>query len=154
VTLSSTRLLLSIQFILTMKRGDDSTRPCRSPTPTANGCDLTPPTRTQTSEQKYNDLATSNRRPSTPHSRNTPRSFYEEAGGMLSRGRQNMYRRLGVLPEFLENLLVSKILVFSATARANISPDIIPFWFNYFAVSFSRFLACICPRGLKREIPG
>ena len=142
------------KFILTMNRGDDSTRPCPSPTPTANGCDWNPPPRTQTSKQGYNDLATSNRRPSKPYSRNTPGSFYEEPGSMFSPGRQNMYRRLGVLPEFLENLLGSKILVFSDTARANISPDIIQFWFNYFATSFSRFLACIFPRGIKREIPG
>jgi len=40
-----------------------------------NGRDLTLPTRTQTSEQEYSDFTTSNRRPSTPHSRNTPQSF-------------------------------------------------------------------------------
>jgi len=33
-----------------MKRSDDSTHPCRGPTPTVNGCDLT------TSEQEYIDL--------------------------------------------------------------------------------------------------
>jgi len=31
---------------------EEYTHPCRSPTPTVNGCDLTPPTRTQTSEQE------------------------------------------------------------------------------------------------------
>jgi len=56
-----------------MKRSEDSTHPCRMPT--VNGCDLTPPTRTQTSEQEYSDLTHSNRRPSTPYSRNTSNSF-------------------------------------------------------------------------------
>jgi len=40
-----------------------------------NGRDVTLPTRTQTSEQKYSDLMANNRRPSTPYSRNTPQSF-------------------------------------------------------------------------------
>ena len=61
--------------MLTMKRSDDSTHPCRSPTPTVNGRDVTLPTRTQTSEQKYRDLMANNRRPSAPYSRNTPQSF-------------------------------------------------------------------------------
>jgi len=30
-------------------------------TPTVNGCDLSPPTRTQTSEQEYNELMATNR---------------------------------------------------------------------------------------------
>jgi len=49
-----------------MKRTGDSTPLCRSPTLTVNGCDLTPPTRTQTFEQENSYLA-SNRRPSTPY---------------------------------------------------------------------------------------
>jgi len=70
-------------LMLTMKRSDDSTYPYyRSPTPTLNGRDLTLPTRTQRSEQKYSDLAASNRRPSTPYSRKTPQSF--------SKGTQSM----------------------------------------------------------------
>ena len=43
------------------EEGGDRTHPCRSPIPTVNGCDLTPPTRAQTSEQEYSDLTTSNR---------------------------------------------------------------------------------------------
>jgi len=39
-----------------MKRSGDNTHPCLRPTPTVNGCDLTPPTWTQTSEQEYSDL--------------------------------------------------------------------------------------------------
>jgi len=61
--------------MLTMKRSGDNTHPCRTPTPTVNGRDLTLPTRTHTSEQEYSDLAASNRRPSTPYSRNTPERF-------------------------------------------------------------------------------
>jgi len=63
--------------MLTMKRNGGSTHPCRSPTSTVNGRDLTLPKRTQTSEQEYSELAASNRRPSTPYSRNTPQSFSE-----------------------------------------------------------------------------
>ena len=65
-------------LMLTMKRSDGSTHPyCRSPTPTLNGRDLTLPTRTQTSEQEYSDLAASNRRSSTACSRNTPQSVWQ-----------------------------------------------------------------------------
>jgi len=81
--------------MLTIKRSDGSTHPhCRSPTPTLNGRELTLPTRTQTSELEYSDLVASNRRPSTPYSRNTPRVFHKEHGRMLSRGPQSMWRRL------------------------------------------------------------
>jgi len=60
-----------------MKRSSDSTHHCRSPTPTLNGCDLTPSTRTQSSEQEYSYsyLTASMGNPSTPYSRNTPESF-------------------------------------------------------------------------------
>jgi len=81
-----------------MKWSGDSTHPCRSPTPTVNGRDLTFLTWTQTSEQEYSDLTASNRRPSTPYSRNTPKAFHEESGRMLSRGRQNMCRRFWHTP--------------------------------------------------------
>jgi len=58
-----------------MKRSGDSTHHCRSPTPTLNGCDLTPSTRTQSFEQEYSYLTASKRHPSTPYSRNIPQSF-------------------------------------------------------------------------------
>ena len=44
--------LLSNSYI---KRSGDNAHPCRSPTPTVNGCGLTPPTRTQLPEQEYSD---------------------------------------------------------------------------------------------------
>jgi len=53
----------------------NSTHLCASPTPTVNGCDLTPPTRTQTSEQEYSDLIFSDTRPSTTYSNNTTKNF-------------------------------------------------------------------------------
>jgi len=62
-------------LIWTMKRRDDSTHHCRSPTPTMNGCTLTPSTRTQASQQEYSYLTASKRHPSTPYSCNTPQSF-------------------------------------------------------------------------------
>jgi len=69
---------------LTMKRSGGSAHPCRSATPK-----VTPQTRTQTSEQGYTDIRSSNKRSSTPCSRNTSQSFHEETGGLLSRVRQN-----------------------------------------------------------------
>jgi len=53
--------------MLSMKRSGNSTHPCRNPTPTANGRDLTIPRGTQTPEKEYSDLRASNRRPSTPY---------------------------------------------------------------------------------------
>ena len=79
--------------MLTMKRSGDSTHHCWSPTLTVNGRDLTFPTRTQTSEQEYNDLAASNGRQHRAHA-TLPKAFHKEPGRMLSRGRQSMWRRL------------------------------------------------------------
>jgi len=81
-----------------MKRSGDSTHLCRSPTPTMDGCDLTPPTQTQTSEQEYSDLTANNKRQSTQYSRNTSQSFSRGTRCMLSRGRKNMCRRLWCTP--------------------------------------------------------
>ena len=83
-----------------MKRSGDSTRYCRSPTPTLNSCDLTPSIRTQSSEQEYSYLTASKRHPSTPHSRNTPQSFHEEPGRIFSRGRQKMCTSLACSQAF------------------------------------------------------
>jgi len=120
VTPSSTRLRLSIQFKRNMKRSGDSTHPSWSPAQIVNSCDLTPPTRTQTSEQEYSDLTASNRRLSRPYSRNPPKAFHEEPGRVLPRGRKNMCRRLWHTPKISRNLLESENLVCSATARTKI----------------------------------
>jgi len=77
LTPSSTRLWLSIQFIQTVKRSGESTNLSRVPTPTMKGCDLTPPTRKQTSEQEYDDLTASNRRSSTLYFFSTPTALLE-----------------------------------------------------------------------------
>ena len=53
-----------------MKRSGDSTHHCRSPTQTLNGCELTPSTGTQSSEQECRYLTASNRHPSTPYYHN------------------------------------------------------------------------------------
>ena len=55
-----------------------SAHSCQSPTHKVNGCHLPLLTRTQTSEQEYNDLTASNRWPSTPYPSNTPQSFTPE----------------------------------------------------------------------------
>ena len=73
-----------------MKRSGDNTHRCLSPTPTVNGRDLTSPTQTQTSEQEYSDLTTSNRRPPTLTPATLPKAFHEEPGRMLSRGQQSI----------------------------------------------------------------
>jgi len=74
-----------------MKRNGDSIHPCRSATPTVNDFDLTPSTRTQTSEQEYSDLTASNRRRQQHAPAATLHKVYhDEPGRMLSRGRQNM----------------------------------------------------------------
>jgi len=57
------------------ERGGGSMNPRESPTPSVSICDLTSPTQTQTSEVEYGNLVASVRWPSTPFSRNTPRSF-------------------------------------------------------------------------------
>jgi len=78
-----------------MKRSGDSTHHCRSPTPTVNGCDSTPSTRTQSSEQECGYLTASmwgtrqHRTPATPL-----KAFHEEPGHILSRNRQQMCIRL------------------------------------------------------------
>ena len=59
-----------------MKRSSDNTHHGRSPIPTVNGFHLTLPTQKKTSEQEYNDLAASNRRPSTPYARNNPPKLF------------------------------------------------------------------------------
>jgi len=71
-------------------KSGDSTHHCPSPTPKLNGCDLPPSTWTQFSEQEYSYLTVSKRHQSTPYSRNTHRTFRDEPGNIVSRGRQNM----------------------------------------------------------------
>ena len=97
-TPSLTRLLLSIQCIYIMKRRGDSTHPCQSLTSTVNGCGLTLPTQTQTSEQEYCDLTACNRWSSTPYSRNTPQSFSRRTRSYAFSRSKNMRRHLWHTP--------------------------------------------------------
>jgi len=93
VTSLSTRLQLSIQFTQTMKRSGDSKHSCQSPTPTVDGCDLTRRKLLSGIQWFY---SYSNRWPSTPWPTpaTRPKAFHEEPSHILSRGRQNMCRRL------------------------------------------------------------
>jgi len=106
---------------------------CRSPTPTLNGCDLTPSTRTQSSEQEYSYLAASMRHPSTPYSRNTPQSF--------SRGTRpytfpistkHVYTSLGCSQDFSK--ICWRVEICSVVLRpfTKIAVSIIQLWFHYF----------------------
>ena len=77
-----------------MKRSGDSTHHSRSPTPTLNGCELTPSTRAQSSDQEYSGLTASKRHPSTPYSRNTPKAFREKPGHTFPRTTKHVYTSL------------------------------------------------------------
>jgi len=115
-----------------MKRIRNSTRHCQSSTPTVNGCDLTPLTRTQTSEQEYNDLTVSNRRLLTSYTRRKfPKALLEEPYRMIFRGRQNKRRHLWHITKTLDNLLVCENVVCSATARTKTVLGILQLLFNY-----------------------
>jgi len=107
-----------------MKRIGDSTNPYRSLTPTVNGRDLTSPTWTQTYEQKYSDLTTSRRRPSTPTPATLPKAFHKEPGYMLSRGRQSILRYLWHTPKIYRNFAGGWNVVCSATAVTKTGLDL------------------------------
>jgi len=79
----------------------DCTHTCLSPTHTVNGCELRRRGhRLQSSEQEYNDVTASNRRPSTPYCCNTLQNFSQGIWNALSRGRQNKCKHLWHTPNF------------------------------------------------------
>ena len=94
--------------MLTMKRSGDSTHHCWSPTLTVNGRDLTLPTRTQTSEQEYNDLAASNGRQHRAHAR-LPKAFRKEPGHYFLEVDKACEDVFNILPIFLKILLESEV---------------------------------------------
>ena len=96
-----------IHVVETMKWWGDSTHPCQCPTPKVNGRDLTFPTWTQISEQQYSDLTASNRRPSTPYSRN--KLFTRNPVVCFLEVDKAYVDVFGILPTFLKNLLESEI---------------------------------------------
>jgi len=74
---SKTWLLLYAQFISTMKRRDDSTNSCRSPTPTVNSCDLMHQQGHKLLSSKIVTWLASNRQPSNYTPVTLPKAFYE-----------------------------------------------------------------------------
>jgi len=82
---------------------------------TMNGCDLT-----------------------LPYFRNTTQKFHEDPGRMLSRGWQNMCRRLWHHPHGFSNFLESENLLCIATAGTKTALGIIQFGFDYLAAFFLR----------------
>ena len=132
------------------QKSGDSTHHCWSPTPTLNGCDLPPSTRTQFSEQEYSYLTASKRHQSTPYSHNTHRSFHEEPGNIisiLSRSRQNMSTLLWHAPSISQKFAEERNLFCCATAATKIPLDIIQLWFNY----FRSIMAGTLPGRLSRD---
>jgi len=75
---------------------------------TVNGRDLTLPTRTQTSEQEYNDLAASNGRQHRVHS-TLPKAFHKEPGRMLLEVDKVCEDVFSILPIFFKILLESEM---------------------------------------------
>ena len=63
-------------------------------TPPVNRCDLTTPTRTKTSEQECSDSTASNRRSSTPDSRNNHQSFSRTLSFAFSRSTKHPWTSL------------------------------------------------------------
>lgn len=116
-----------------MKRSGDKTHLFYGPTPTANGCDLTPPPRTQTSKQKYIALMASDRPPSTPFFCNILQNF--------PKGRQKMSRRHCHICIISHKIPVKINLACSSTARTKNPLRILQLCFNYCASSFFKALA-------------
>jgi len=97
----SPRAVVWRTLIWTMKRSGDSTHHCRSPTPTLNGCELTPSTGRQPSEQEYSYLTASKRHPSTPYSHNTHQSFSRGTRPYtLPRSTKHVYKSLACSQDF------------------------------------------------------
>ena len=110
-----------------MKRSGDSTHPCRNPTPTVNGHDLTLTTRKPTSEQEYSDLPASNSRPSTPYSRNIPQSLSQGTRSYLEvdKACEDVF---SILPRLLKILLESEM--WSVALRPGRKPHRVLFKFD------------------------
>ena len=109
------------------------THHCRSPKPTLNGCDLTPSTGEQSSEQEYGYLTVSKRHLSTLCSHNTPQSFSTGPRAMyFPEVSKTCVYVFGMIPGFLENSCKCGNLFCSAAAATKSALGIIQLWFNYF----------------------
>ena len=135
-------------LILTMKRGGDSTHHCRSPTPTLNGCDLTPSTQSQSSELEYSLLDGQQEAPvNTVFPQHPPQLFTRNPAIYIPEVDKTCAYVFGRLPGFLKNLLESETLVCSATATTKTALDTTQLWFNY----FRNILAYTLPGRLWRD---
>ena len=98
-----------------MKRSGDSTHHCRSPTPTLNGCDLSPSTEKQSSEQECTWRPArgtrQHRTPTTP-----PKLFTRNPAIYFPEVDKACVEVFGMLPGFLENMLESGNLICTAMA--------------------------------------
>jgi len=139
-----------------MKMSADTTHPCRSSKPTVNCCDLTPKTRTQTSEQEYNNVTASSRRPSTLFSRNTPQyfSWVTYAFFEVNKTCADIF---GILPRFLKNFLEC-VQIWSIVVHPWQKPhwvvSIPQLWFDYLAASFLKAFDIYFSReSNERDVP-
>jgi len=82
----------------------DSTHHCLGPTPTLNGCDLPPSTRTQFSVQEYSYLMASKRHQSTPflpqHSQNVSWGTRQYTFHTFPRSTKHVYTSLACSQDF------------------------------------------------------
>ena len=105
------------------------------------------------SEQEYSDLTASNRRPSTPYSRNTPQSFYRGTQSYAFRRRQRRINIFGIFPIFNKNVLESENLVCCATAGTKTALGILQLRFNYLATSFLKALGKLAYTFSESQMP-
>jgi len=120
---------------------------CRSPRPTAKGCDLTPSTQTQF--LRKNTII--RRAIAGPYFR---KAFPEGPGRMIFRCRENMGRHLLHTPNISRKLLESENVVCNSTAATKNALGIFQLWFNYFAASFFKELGVHFSREFKeRDVP-
>jgi len=153
---SSTQLIVCpIQTEQTIGRIGDSTCPCRSLTPTVNGCNLASLTTTQIRRSNtVTWLTTTSNRRSQHHKSATLKGFHEDPSRMLSRVSQNMCRCLRHTPKIYWNLLESENLICSATGGPKIALGMLQLRFYYLAECFSKTHSVHFSREAKgREIP-
>jgi len=112
--------------------------PLSDSTPSVNGCDLTLSTQIETSEQEYNDLTASNRRPSTPYFGNTHESLSRWTRSYtFSRSTKRVYMSLACSQDFSKNCWRVEFF-YCATAMTKTALCIIQLWFNYIAACFHK----------------
>jgi len=106
-----------------LKGQGDSTHTCSSPTPTVDGCDVTLPTRTQTSEEDHSESASDTQ----TSNRNTV--AFRKARLKFFQGHNR--RHLCNTPMTFANLLKTENLVCSGMSRKKTALGNLQLWFNY-----------------------